>query len=241
MSLGRDAPRTDRPDRADAGDDAGRCPTADPLWPGRAVSGAAFLQPHRAETFISDPAMRDIFYLSPPDRALVLCTTKRARSRRWTAASRSPMLTTSVTAPPRCSQPSTRHGRASSTAAEFHRRDGPFFAVTIRWMAANQSHRQAAGAWSRGPDRARQRAAMSAWSCSGRDCIDRGFTDPPSRNAPDGRSRGRRSRLGQRSRTSAVRHCSSVPKASRNASSLRPRTRDATLNPIAVTPSFGTY
>ena len=39
---------------------------------------------------------------------------------------------------------------------------------------------------------------------------------------------------GQRSRTSAARHCSSVPKASRNASSLRPRTRDATLNPITV-------
>ena len=36
---------------------------------------------------------------------------------------------------------------------------------------------------------------------------------------------------GQRSRTSAAQHCSSVPKAFRNASSLRPRTRDVTLKP----------
>ena len=46
---------------------------------------------------------------------------------------------------------------------------------------------------------------------------------------------------GQRSRTSAARHCSLVPKASRNASSLRPSTRDATLNPITVTPSYRTH
>ena len=39
----------------------------------------------------------------------------------------------------------------------------------------------------------------------------------------------------QRSRASVLRYCSSVPNASRNAASLRPRTRDATLNPIAVT------
>ena len=42
-------------------------------------------------------------------------------------------------------------------------------------------------------------------------------------------------------RTRGARHCSSVPKASRNAPSLRPRTRDATLNPITVPPSCGTY
>ena len=63
----------------------------------------------------------------------------------------------------------------------------------------------------------------------------------PSRHALRWPQQGQTKPSGQRSRSSAARHCSSVPKASRNASSLRPRTRDATLNPITVTPSYGTY
>ena len=54
------------------------------------------LQPHRTETFklSTDPLfvekVRDIvgLYLSPPERALVLCVDERARSRRWTERSR---------------------------------------------------------------------------------------------------------------------------------------------------------
>ena len=54
-------------------------------------------------------------------------------------------------------------------------------------------------------------------------------------------SRQRRILVGQRSRTGAARHCSSVPKAMRNPSSLVPRTRDATLNAISVTSPLRTY
>ena len=90
----------------------------------RRIWAAFSVQPHRSETFklSGDPLfvdkVRDIIglHLSPPDRALVLRVAKRARSRRWTAASRScrccracpsgAHTTTSVTAPPRCSQPS---------------------------------------------------------------------------------------------------------------------------------------
>ena len=118
--------------RADAGDDAGR---RDPT--GRSVSmaresglshttvrriWAAFsVQPHRSETFklSSDPLfvdkVRDIIglYLSPPDRALVLCVDEKKPdpgTRSHTAGSADAAgqclsaahTTTSVTAPPRC-------------------------------------------------------------------------------------------------------------------------------------------
>lgn len=95
----------------------------------RRIWGAFGLQPHRAETFklSSDPLfvdkVRDIvgLYLSPPNRALVLCVDEksqiRARSRRSTAPSpccrccracpnAAPTIT-NVTAPPRCSPRST--------------------------------------------------------------------------------------------------------------------------------------
>ena len=83
------------------------------------------LQPHRTETFklSSDPLfvekVRDIvgLYMAPPDRALVLCVDEKSQSRRSTAASpccrcapgrsSAAPTTTSVTAPPLCSPPST--------------------------------------------------------------------------------------------------------------------------------------
>ena len=40
---------------------------------------------------------------------------------------------------------------------------------------------------------------------------------------------------GQRSRISAERYCSSVPKVLRNPSSFSPRTRDGTVTAISVT------
>ena len=87
------------------------------------------LQPHRSETFklSSDPffveKVRDIvgLYLAPPDRALVLCVDERARSRPWTVPSPScrcapgrrsgAATTTSATARPLSSRPSTSPGR----------------------------------------------------------------------------------------------------------------------------------
>ena len=118
------------------------------------------------------------------------------------------------------------------TAAEFHRRD-----------AVLRRHDQVDGGkpdcqrqlWSRG--RSCPPWAMSA-SCTG--CIDRD-PDPPTRNAPDGRSRGRRSRpasaAGPAPRGTAP-WCRRPPETPRHS---RPRTRDATLNPITVTPSYRTY
>ena len=79
------------------------------------------LQPHRSETFklSTDPffveKLRDVvgLYLSPPDKALVLCVDEKSQSRRWSARNRccrwgwamskaSRTITTAM-APPRCS------------------------------------------------------------------------------------------------------------------------------------------
>ncbi len=93
------------------------------------------LQPHRAETFklSRDPLfiekVRDIvgLYLAPPDKALVLCSDEKSRSRRWIAPSRccrcararwnAGRMTTAATGPRRCSPPSRcRPGRSSASA-----------------------------------------------------------------------------------------------------------------------------
>ena len=107
----------------------------------------------------------------------------------------------------------------------------PFFAVTIRWMAANQS---VSGSLGRVEDRARRGRCLLFAPVA---LIE---TRPPARNAPDGRSRGRRSRPAS---AAGPAPCGTAPWCRRlpNASSLRPRTRDATLNPITVTPLYRTY
>ena len=93
------------------------------------------LQPHRLETFklSTDPdfvaKVRDVvgLYVAPPERAIVLSSTRSRRSRRWIAANRcSPcgmvrrhaaVTTTSALASPRCLPPSTLRPAGSSASA----------------------------------------------------------------------------------------------------------------------------
>ena len=99
------------------------------------IWGAFGLQPHRSETFklSSDPhfvdKVRDIvgLYLSPPDRALVLCVDEKSQIRRSTVHSRScrccraclsgARTITSATERFRCSQPSMSLAASSSASA----------------------------------------------------------------------------------------------------------------------------
>ena len=102
----------------------------------RRIWAAFSVQPHRSETFklSGDPLfvdkVRDIIglYLSPPDRALVLCVDEKSQIQAPGPQPAGPAdaagharagahTTTSVTAPPRCSQPSMSPRAASSASA----------------------------------------------------------------------------------------------------------------------------
>ena len=104
----------------------------------------------------------------------------------------------------------------------------PFLAVAISHMARNQVVSGSLVAWKMVP------AVSDTWCRQARHWIfGRVLSRVPSQPPQTGQTKP----PGQRSFSTTARHCSSVPYASRNCASLRPRTWDASFLAISTPPA----